>query len=227
MVAITVAILSAMVVAIFLNANFTPAPASAQAEPIDRLLRILFSIGGVIFVLCLVLLIYSVIVFRHPRDTEEGPPLEGNYRLELTWTLIPLAIVLVLAVQGAAVLKDIGRADPKNELEIKVTAFQWAWRFEYPQYGITSGELRLPVNRPVLLKLTSLDVIHAFWVPQFRVKQDAVPGMEKELLVTPTRVGSYKAWCNQLCGLAHAAMQAPVIVVEPEDFELWVKEQRS
>lgn len=221
------ALASALLVALFLKTSLTPLPASAQAEPIDRLLRLMFAIGGVILALCLVLLVYNVLAFRHrPGQPEEGPPQEGHTPLEVLWSLVPLALVLFLAVEGALALRDITQAPPGEELEVRVTAFQWAWRFEYPQYGITPGELRLPVDRPVLFRLTSRDVVHSFWVPEFRVKQDAVPGMEKVLRVTPTKVGSYKAWCAELCGLAHTLMQAPVRVVEPEGFERWVKEQR-
>lgn len=220
--------ISALLVAVFLNVSLTPAAASAQAEPIDRLLRIMFSIAGVILTLCLVLLIYNAVVFRHrPGDTEDGPPVEGHTPLEMLWTLVPLALVLWLAFQGAVVLRDISRAaDEGTELEVKVTAFQWAWKFEYPQYGITSPELRLPVDRPVLFQLTALDVIHSFWVPEFRVKQDAVPGMVKTLRVTPNKVGNYKLWCAELCGLAHSLMQAPVTVMEPADFERWAEGQQ-
>lgn len=226
--AILAAAAVAVLVAVFLNTSLTPLPASAQAEPVDQLLRLLFAIGGAILALCLIFLIYSAIAFRRrPGDTEDGPPQEGHAGLEIAWTLVPLAIVLFLAFQATLVLRDITRAaPPAEEMEVKVTAFQWAWRFEYPQYGITSGELRLPVDRPVLFRLTSPDVIHAFWVPEWRVKQDAVPGQEKALRITPTVTGSYKVWCAELCGLAHTLMQAPVRVVEGADFEAWVREQR-
>jgi cytochrome c oxidase subunit 2 len=191
------------------------------------MLRILFSIGGVVLALCLVLLIYSAIAFRHrPGDAEDGPPMEGGPRLETAWTLVPLAIVLYLAFQGAVMLRDINRVPPAAELEVKVTAFQWGWSFEYPQYGITSTEVRLPVDRPVLFKLTSTDVVHSFWVPEFRVKQDAVPGMVTALRVTPNRVGSYRVLCAEMCGVAHALMIAPVMVMEPAEFERWLEQQR-
>ncbi|MBI2980124.1 MAG: cytochrome c oxidase subunit II [Chloroflexi bacterium] len=221
---ILVVIVSAILVVIFLNTNFIPTEAATQAKPIDHLLRLLLGIGGVVFALCMVFLIYSIFAFRHRQwDSAEGPPLEHYSPLEVAWTLIPLAIVLFLAIQGARVLGDISRAMPA-ELEVKVVAFQWDWRFEYPQYGLESEELRLPVNRPVLLRLSSLDVIHSFWVPAFRTKEDAVPGMVTTLHLTPSRLGSYKVWCAELCGTGHAQMQAPVIVVEPADFETWVKE---
>ena len=114
-------------------------------------------------------------------------------------------------------------------MEVKVIGSQWSWRFEYPQYGITSAELRVPVDKQVLLKLTSTDVIHSFWVPEFRVKQDAVPGdnMIKDLRITPTLIGDYKVRCAELCGRQHAYMESPVIVKSEADFQAWVTEQTA
>ncbi|MBI4282912.1 MAG: cytochrome c oxidase subunit II [Chloroflexi bacterium] len=222
--AILVAAVSAILIAILLNTSFTPALASAQAKPIDHLLRLLLIIGSVIFAICLVFLLYNIIAFRHHHwDNAEGLPLERNATLETTWTLLPLVIVLFLAIQGTQVLRDISQTVPA-ELEVKVITFQWGWHFEYPQYSLKSEELRLPLNRPVLLELSSLDVIHSFWVPELRAKQDAVPGMVTTLRFTPSQLGSYKVWCAELCGVGHAQMQAAVTVVEPADFAAWVKE---
>lgn len=224
-----IVLLSAALVLFFLNARFTPVVAATQARSIDGLFALLFSIAAVIFTMCLVALVYCAIVFRHrPGDMEDGPSWHGHAGAETLWTLIPLAIVLFLGVYGANVLKDITQApDSRDELEVRVTAGQWSWFFEYPQYGITGSQLNLPVNRPVLFKLASRDVIHSFWVPEFRVKMDAVPGMETVLRVTPSQVGQYKLLCAELCGLAHTIMQAPTTVMEAADFEKWVAEQRK
>jgi cytochrome c oxidase subunit 2 len=108
-----------------------------------------------------------------------------------------------------------------------VVAAQWSWQFEYPEYGVSASELHLPVNRPVLLKLNAVDVIHSFWVPEFRVKQDAVPGMETVLRLTPSREGSYTLLCAELCGLLHAYMTAPVSVEGEQDFLSWVQKQKG
>ena len=228
-----VVVISAGLVAVLLNVGFTPVEASAESHQIDRLLLRLLVVAAVIFTLCLVAIIYSCVVFRRRRDEgdedgEDGPTWQSHAPTEIIWTLVPLVIVIIFAVYGAVVLKDITQAPPGDkELEVNVTAFQWAWSFEYPQYNITSSEIRLPVNRPVLFHLQSRDVIHAIWVPEFRVKQDAVPGMMMMLRVTPDRVGDYKMYCNQLCGLGHSYMTAPVKVVEPAAFDQWVKEQRK
>lgn len=220
------AVVSAALVYFFINVPVVPAQASSQAVPIDRLFVVLFSIASVFFALCMVALVYSVVAFRsRPGDTEDGPGIQGHNWLEFTWTLVPFIIVMALAVYGAIVLGDITRASPQ-EMEIKVVAAQWSWQFEYPQLGASASELRLPVNRPVLLKLNSLDVVHSFWVPEFRVKQDAVPGMETVLRITPTKKGDYSLECAELCGLLHAYMTAPVKVVEEDDFQGWVREQK-
>jgi len=133
-----------------------------------------------------------------------------------------LITVLFFGVLGAQGLSQITSPEP-DELVVEVTAQQFAWRFDYPDHGITfASELHLPRDRQVLLKMTSTDVIHSFWVPELRVKQDAVPGMTTELRLTPTEVGDYQVRCTELCGTAHYSMLAPVKVEEPADFEAWV-----
>ena len=136
-------------------------------------------------------------------------------------------IFTVLSPREMYLLEEyVNRIDPQA-MEVKVTGFQWGWRFEYPQSGITSTTLNLPVNRQVLLKLTSTDVIHSFWVPEFRVKQDALPGdtMVKELRITPSQLGEFTLRCAELCGAAHAYMESKVVVMEQAGFDAWVADQ--
>lgn len=220
-----IVLLSTFLAILFLKVSFTPPGASSLSYPLDRLLSILFSIGAVIFAICFVALVYSVIAFRRrPGDMGDGPPWHAHTPTEALWALVPLAIVIFVGTYGALVLRDITQpSNPGEELEIRVTAMKWSWRFEYPEYKITSNDLKLPVKAPVLFKLTSKDVVHSLWVPEFRVKMDAVPGMETHLRVTPTRVGQYKLLCAELCGLAHTVMLAPVQVMEREDFEKWAR----
>lgn len=205
-----------------------PEQASVQAEPIDFLFDIEFKIIAFLFALIVGLMIYSIIVFRRkPGDDTDAEHVEGNPRLEVLWTIAPLATVLYLSFLGAQVLGDTLRADPQP-LEVRVVGSQWSWRFEYPLEGITSTELRLPVNKQALLRLSSTDVIHSFWVPEFRLKQDALPGgedMVRELRITPKNTGEYTVRCAELCGLQHAAMNAPVLVQSQEEFQAWVDEQ--
>lgn len=221
-----VVVISAALVAFFLKVNLYPVKAASEAYIVDNLFTQLLVVASVIFALCLVTIVYSCIVFRRRRgDTEDGPSWHEHGPIETMWTIIPLAIVMVFAVIGAMVLRDITQPPATaKELEVKVVGAQWAWRFEYPEYGVSSSELRLPVDRPVLFRLHATDVIHSLWVPEFRLKEDAVPGIEVLLRITPDRVGDYKVLCAELCGLAHSYMIAPARVVEPASFDQWVRE---
>lgn len=204
-----------------------PAEASQQAETIDWLFNLEVIGISFLFSLIIVPLAYSLIRFRQkPGDESFGAYITGSTPIELVWTLIPLIVVLVLAYLGAWSLGDTLRVDP-NAMEIEVTAFQWAWRFYYPDYNITTNELYLPVDNQVLLKMESPDVIHSFWVPEFRVKQDVVPGLTTEVRITPTVIGDYTVRCAELCGTKHAYMTSPVVVVIEEDFQTWVGEQQA
>jgi cytochrome c oxidase subunit 2 len=209
-------------------AGLMPVPASAQATPIDWLWDLQVKIISFLFALIVVPMLYSLLVFRKKKgDTTDAVHIEGNTTLEVVWTVIPLIIVLGVAYIGAQNLGEVRRVDP-DAMVVNVTGFQWGWSFEYPEYGITSKELYLPVNKQVLLKMTSRDVIHSFWVPEFRVKQDLVPGRVTQLRITPTLIGdTYKVRCAEICGTSHAYMEAPVVVVEKVAFESWVTQQQA
>jgi cytochrome c oxidase subunit II len=190
------------------SAGLMPEPASAQAVPIDWLWDLQVKAMTFLFALIVVPMVYSLVVFRRRKgDTTDAEHIEGNTKLEIAWTVIPLFVVLGMAYIGAENLAETRRVDP-DAMEVRVTGFQWGWRFEYPEYGITTNELYLPVNRQVVLKMTSTDVLHSFWVPEFRVKQDLVPGRVTELRITPTMVGdTYKVRCAEMCGTSHAYME--------------------
>jgi cytochrome c oxidase subunit 2 len=145
-----------------------------------------------LFALIVGLMLYSVIFFRRKSgDTEDAVHIEGNSTLEIIWTVIPLGTVIAVAFIGSNTLAQTQRIDPKA-LEIRVVGQQWAWRFEYPDQQIVSDKLILPENRQVLLRISSMDVIHSFWVMEFRLTQDAVPGSEQELRLTASRIGNSK-----------------------------------
>jgi cytochrome c oxidase subunit 2 len=116
--------------------------------------------------------------------------------------------------------------DP-SALQVKVTAGQWYWQYQYPEYGVTSTDLYLPVSEQIDLQMTSVDVIHSFWVPEFRVKQDIIPGRTVDLRVTPSLIGVYTVRCSELCGLRHAYMEGKVNVVSQADFNNWITQQQS
>jgi cytochrome c oxidase subunit 2 len=222
---VLVVIVSALVM-LGLNAlDLVPELASEEGISVDQMFAAQIYIIAFIFSLIVVLMLYSIVVFRRkPGDTSDGTYVKGNTTLEITWTVIPLILVMGMGVWGARQLNDITAPDP-NELVVEVTGFQWGWRFDYPEYSVSSPELYLPRNRQVLFQLTSIDVIHSFWVPEFRIKQDAVPGRTTSLRVTPTELGEYSALCAEMCGYAHAAMRAPVVVLEEQEFEAWLDGQ--
>ena len=159
------------------------------------------------FALIVVPIAYSLIVFRRKKgETGDGEHIEGNTKLEIAWTVLPLFVVFLFAYLGSVSLGNIRRVD-SNAMVVKVTGIQWTWKFEYPDYGVISKELYLPVNKQVVLKMQSTDVIHSFWVPEFRFKQDVVPGRVTEYRVTPILVGDYKVRCAELCGTSHSYME--------------------
>lgn len=205
----------------------TPSAASAQAVPVDGMFNAHYWMISFLFGLILVFMLYSVVVFRRkPGDTTDAAPIHGNTRLEVTWTVVPVFVVLGFGVYGAVVLNDITSPDP-NEMVVRVTGRQWAWSFEYPeQDDVNSNALVLPINQPVLLEMEAEDVIHSFWVPEFRVKQDLVPGRTTYLRITPTELGDYVLRCAEICGTEHANMLAPVRVVDDAGFAQFIEDNR-
>jgi cytochrome c oxidase subunit 2 len=204
------------------SADLLPPLASTQGVTIDWLFGIHLKLIAFLFALVMVFMLYSIVVFRRrPGDLTEGQYIHGNTRLEIAWTVIPLIVVAVMGYIGVVTLRDVTASSP-DEMVVEVTSSQWSWRFDYPEQGLTSTELILPVNQPIRFEITSTDVIHNLWVPEFRVKQDAVPGAVNLLRVTPTVVGNYKVRCAELCGLRHSQMLADVRVLERSEFDSWV-----
>lgn len=225
-VGILVVFVTALLVFGLGQVRLLPDAASAQAAPIDRMFRMEFMVIAFLFALIIVFMLYSIVVFRRKKgDYSDAKHVEGNTRLEVIWTVIPLAVVIYFAYVGSIALADTQKI--QEAMEVNVIGQQWSWRFEYPEYGITTTELRLPVDEQALLHLSSVDVIHSFWVPEFRVKQDVLPGEDlvRDLRVTPTQVGDFTLRCAELCGLQHTYMTAPVIVMEKTAFEDWLISQ--
>jgi cytochrome c oxidase subunit 2 len=166
-------------------------------------------------------ILYSLVVFRRRKgDTTDGVHMEGNASLEIGWTVAPLILVVVFAYWGSYSLGEVRRVDP-HALVVNVRASQWVWVFEYPNTGILSEELHLPVDQQVVLKMQSADVIHSFWVPEFRIKQDVVPGRITEYRVTPSLIGNYKVRCAELCGTSHYSMETR------EKYDAWIAAQTA
>jgi cytochrome c oxidase subunit 2 len=220
-------IASVIGVLICLQIDWFPTEGSTQSEKIDTLYDVLLIVSVPIFVLVMTIAIYSVFAFRaKPGDKGDGAHIHGNTKLEIVWVTIPFLIVSALAIYGWIVLDDIEAKQP-NEMVVNVTGQQFTWTFQYPSEKLDAKELVLPVNRPVDFKIHTKDVLHSFWVPQFRLKSDAVPGLTTEIRVTPDRVGSYEVVCAELCGIGHSTMRQYVRVVPAGEFQSWVSRQKK
>jgi cytochrome c oxidase subunit 2 len=219
---------TAIGIVIVLAIDWFPAQASTAAGDIDTLYDVLLVVSVPIFVLVMAVALYSVYAFRvKPGDMSDGAPIHGNTRLEIIWVTIPLIIVTVLAAYGWIVLDDI-EAKKSDTLVVHVTGQQFAWSFEYPGQGkLQSNQLVLPKDRPVHFKINSKDVLHDFWVPEFRLKSDAVPGITTDVRLTPTRLGSYPVVCAELCGIGHSTMRQTVRVIPAAAFDSWVEKQQQ
>lgn len=207
-----------------------PIAAAAQAGPIDALFRGHFVLIAFLFSLVVTFMLVSLALFRRrPGDDGDGEFMHGNTALEITWTVLPLGLVLIFAVWGTQTLARITAAPADgDELVVEVIGRQWAWRFVYPeQGGFATSELVLPIDRPVRLEMRSEDVLHSFWVPEFRVKQDLMAGRTTKLRITPTVAGTYKVLCAEICGISHAYMVADVRVVDSGAFDAWVNERQN
>jgi cytochrome c oxidase subunit 2 len=178
-----------------------------------------------IFAIVCVFLGYSMWKFRaRPGDEDrDGDPIHGHTNLEIIWTIIPTIIVVAFAFYGGLVLVR-NESTPADKMIVKVTGQQFAWTFTYPD-GKTSTELALPRGRSIQFDITARehDVIHSFYVPQFRVKADAVPGIINRTYATPTEDGTFYLVCTELCGIGHSQMRAIVKVMEPSEFESWLQ----
>src|SRR5262245_34306002 len=220
-----VIVLTVGISVVMVQINWNGTAASTEATDIDRLLDVMIVLSAFVYAIVLVMLGYSVWRYRaKPGDESDGEPIHGNTRLEIAWTVIPTMIVLFGAVYSWIILDDIEAKEP-NRLQVNVTAQQFAWSFEYPKEGIETKELHVPLDRQVDFNLKALDVIHSFWVPEWRMKEDAVPGEPTDVQATPDRVGNYQLICTELCGIGHSTMRAPVVVESPEDFAKWIDKQ--
>ncbi|GAA6750953.1 cytochrome c oxidase subunit II [Thermus antranikianii] len=182
----------------------------------------------VIFAVVAGALAYVTWKFRaRPGDTGEPPQIHGNDRLEVVWTLIPLAIVFVLFGLTAKALIQVNRPIP-GALKVEVTGYQFWWDFHYPELGLrNSNELVLPAGVPVELEITSKDVIHSFWVPGLAGKRDAIPGQTTRISFEAKEPGLYYGFCAELCGASHARMLFRVVVLPKEEFDRFVEQAKA
>lgn len=226
--------------------TWMPSQATAESKQVDNLFSFLTSIGAFVFIGLTGMILYSIAFFRAPRgDWSHGHPARQDWRLEAAWTIAPLILVLWLAAQSFKIYQQLdlqGLApivhlpllgEPANAQTkpseqnpsfeaVEVTAKQWSWSFRYPGSNVTSTELHLPVNQSVRLKLQSEDVLHGFYVPEFRVKQDIIPNRAITFTFTPLLEGKYRLRDSQFSGTYFALMEADVIVESPEAYRQWL-----
>jgi cytochrome c oxidase subunit II len=213
--------------------HWFPPASSTQADRIDTLWDVLIIASVPFFVLVTTVIGFSILNFRMRPGEEDldGPPIHGNTRLEVIWTAIPATIIVGLVVYAYVVLRDIEKtpalAAGQKERVVRVFGEQFAWTFEYNEGGkrFRTTELDLPAGQSVKFQIQSKDVIHDFWVPDFRMKIDAVPGITTSYRVTPKKdsIGVHQVVCAELCGLGHAFMRSTVRVRTPQGFAAWVR----
>ena len=224
-IAVVIGVLVTLVAVLF---QWLPTSASEEFDRIQDIywFATIISIG--IFSLVAAVVVYSVWKWRVPVDDDaDGPPIHGHTGLEIVWTAVPAILVIAIGIASAVVLSENGQAG-ERPLEVEAVGQQFTWKFVYADYDdVTSGELVLPVGREARFTMRSVDVIHSFWVPNFGQKQDAVPGIETTILVTPKRTGEFAVICAELCGLGHATMRAKARVVTQSEFDAWVKEEAA
>ncbi|AUT02389.1 cytochrome C oxidase subunit II [Nostoc sp. CENA543] len=231
--------------------SWLPPQAAAESHLIDDLFSFLVTLGAFIFLGVTVVLMYSLLFHRAEKnDWSDGPHIEGNITLEVVWTAIPIFLVFWIAGYSYQIYEQMGIQGPTalghlhNPMEMKsayaatddeggviaaepsekidVIAKQWAWVFHYPDKNVTSTELHLPSDRRVHLALHSQDVLHGFYIPAFRLKQDIVPNQTIDFEFTPIREGEYRLTDSQYSGTYFATMEANVVVESPEDYQKWL-----
>ena len=209
-----------------------PAPQTPSGEAISRLYWIVFAVCAVVFVLVEGALIYFIVRFRRRADTPaeaEGPQVHGNTRLEIIWTAIPAIILAALAIFTFTQIPAVQARGVENEqrLTIRVEAHQFYWEYRYPGGETTVNTLYVPVDKPVELELTGMDVIHSWWVPELTGKMDAIPGRMNTLRFVPETTGDFEGKCAELCGIQHAFMPTTVTVLEEADYESTLAAQQE
>jgi cytochrome c oxidase subunit 2 len=192
----------------------------------DLLYLFITAVCAFFTIVVVVAVVYFTVKYQRRRDTDVGEPIHGSIVLELTWTIIPLILSMVMFGWGASLFYRLSRP-PIDSMEITVVGKQWMWKIQHPEGVREINELHVPLGRNVRITLGSEDVIHDFAIPAFRVKMDAVPGKFTTLWFNATEVGSYHIYCAQYCGTRHSGMIGQVVVMAPQDYEAWLAGGRS
>ena len=204
-----------------------PESASTIAGQVDSLFFFLISVSLFFGLLIATLIVVLSIRYRRREGRNEaGDPVHGSMPLEIAWTLIPLAIAMVMFLWGASVYMTMARP-PDDAHEIFVVGKQWMWKLQHLEGRREINELHVPVGQPVKLTMTSEDVIHSFYIPAFRIKSDVVPGRYSTAWFEATQVGTYHLFCAEYCGTDHSRMIGSIVVMEPSDFQVWLSGGRA
>jgi cytochrome c oxidase subunit II len=199
-----------------------PQQASTTASQVDMLFLFLLTVCGAVTLLVAVLMVYFAVRYRRrPGDVGNPPETHASEALEWFWTLTPLGIFMCMFVWGAEVYFHAYRA-PDNAETIYVVGKQWMWKFQHPEGQREINTLHVPVGRPIRLLMTSEDVIHSLFIPDFRIHMDLLPERYSSVWFQATRVGMYRLFCSQYCGTSHAGMTGLIVVMEPADYEKWL-----
>ena len=199
-----------------------PEQASTNAANTDWLFDFILWISVFFLILIVGLLVAFVWNYRSRPGVVAEATATHHTPLELTWTIIPTILVVIIFYFGISGYIDT-RTPPRNAHEIQVTAQKWKWTFVYPNGYADTAELHLPVGEPTRLLMRSEDVIHSLFIPAFRTKMDVVPGRYNKMWFTPTQVGKYHLFCAEYCGDEHSHMGATVVVESPDDYQQWLE----
>lgn len=198
-----------------------PPEGSTSAQEVDSVFSFILWICIFFFVLIVALMVIFIIRYRAKRPDEMGPPIQHNNALEITWTVIPIILVVIIFWLGFKGFMDMV-TPPANAYEVQVTGQQWKWLFTYPN-GYIDEKLHVPVNRPVTLVMSSDDVIHSLYIPAFRVKRDVFPGRYTKAWFKALKPGTYPIYCAEYCGRNHSGMLTECRVHPPGEFEQWLE----
>jgi cytochrome c oxidase subunit 2 len=203
-----------------------PPNASTIATEMDLLYLFIVAVSAFFVVLVAALVVFFAIKYRRPHPDAVGEDIHGSLALELTWTIIPLVLSLVMFIWGAELYYRMAKP-PSNAMQLFVVGKQWMWKVQHPEGVREINELHVPINRPVRITLASEDVLHDYYIPAFRVKMDAVPGKWTTMWFEATKAGTYHLFCAEYCGTKHSGMIGQVIAMEPHDYEAWLAGGRS
>jgi cytochrome c oxidase subunit 2 len=198
-----------------------PEQASTMATRVDTLFFFLVAVSGFFVALIFSLIVVFAVKYRRRSENERPAPIEGNFWLEVVWSVIPLGLTMIMFVWGAIIYFDIF-SPPNDALEVSIVGRQWMWKAQHPAGQSEINELHVPLGQPVKLTMTSEDVIHDFFLPAFRVKQDVLPGRYTTLWFEATKAGEYPLYCAEYCGTQHSGMIGRVVVLEPAEFQKWL-----